>query len=193
MDKFFVGTLEGSGTHLLLWLLESHPMIKKNRGLMNLRTLPPKDPPAPPDRIVWVTLDWLWKQKFKKVILLTRTPVNAIYSAYRRFWTPKKGTKEEVALLHLKRHLRSLKLMVDMKFAFPTCDITYENLTMNTQEELKKIAGFIGLSPATWKYDISKTQEWFGFSGIRNRNREGWKQDKSFCEVWEKHKGLFNE
>jgi hypothetical protein len=132
------------------------------------------------------------KDGFQRVILLTRTPVHAVYSAYRRFWRPRKGTKAEVAILHLKRHVSSLTLMQTIEREFPSLRVTYEDLVSDPKGELRKVAEFVGLVPVEWKYDVSKTSRWFGFSGIKNRNREGWKQDEIFCGVWKKYKGVFD-
>ena len=191
--KVLVVAPEGGGNHLLQGLLRTHPSLKKEdvigtslaSGRLGYWISGPVE-----DRYkglgFWMPVQY--SEKADKVVLSTRSPVHAAYSAWVRFGECTNGGLETCIWYQFiaPQYIKMLELS-----PYPTITTSYEKLVKDTEGELNKIASFLGLS-TNWRHADFSTKPDYDWGSVINRNDDRWKEDKTFCETWDKYKEMFD-
>jgi SM-20-related protein len=164
--SIFVVGPEGSGTTLLWRCIIAHPELQ---GMTRLYA-PPEDVSIPSNVILHLSLPTLRPMRWvvpedlpagSKVILLRRSPVHTVYSAYRRFYrNPAAAWRSYFRAVELEgRYIESHD---------PLC-LNYEDLVCHTARVLRSVYQFLGVSS-----DFQPPVQ------LANKNDNRWRQDAGF-------------
>lgn len=159
---------EGSGTTLLWQCIARHPQLKA----MTAQRAPATTGPLPADDvIVHLSLPTLRPMRWiggwaaprgVRVIVLRRSPVHTVFSAYRRFYRQPRAA--------WRNYLRACALETSWVARHDPLCATYEELVHNTATVLRRVYEFLGVDT--------------GFAPpleVTDQDDERWRQDPRFA------------
>ncbi len=165
--SIFVVGPEGAGTTLLWQCVIAHPDL---RAMVQAHFPSPKTPISASDQILHLSLptlrppQWVRPEELPpsaKVILIRRSPIHAVYSAYRRFYTdPAEAWRHHLRAVQLEERYNALH--------DPWC-VFYEDLAHHATKVLRAVYEFLGV-----RTDFVPSIE------IVSRNDGRWRRDPVF-------------
>ena len=170
IDKFWAMAPEGAGNHLLSRILGTHPELENKKDLYRVDSLPHGRVNG---KGIWITSNEVVKYKPRKLILCTRSPRHACYSAFRRF-----AKCTEYIYSFIEYHDKALCFMGRLEGQYPSLKVSYEAMTDNLRAEQYRIAQFLELKETSW--DIGEP--------VTNRNDNRWRKAHPFSELWSTQK-----
>lgn len=118
-----------------------------------------------PNHITYHVHDLELKDKFDKVIYLYRNPVDTIYSLIK-YYQQDIEDKENIKKLTNLYKDNAQKWLLEENFTKEKMFVTYESLVKNKEQELEKIARFLGVEFN--KKNIEKTKD-ISRDSVRNK------------------------
>jgi hypothetical protein len=164
---FVVGP-EGSGTTLLATCIARHPALADREFWI----APPRDRPLPSrDAIVhlslpaWRPMVWIEEAQLPAdahVVVIRRSPVHTVYSAYRRFFDRPRAAWQT--------YLRAVGFEVAYVTRRETCCVFYEDLVRHPERVLRHVYTALGVDGDV----VPRVQ-------LTDRNDERWRADPAFA------------
>lgn len=159
---------EGSGTTLLWHCITRHPQF----GGMTAVNAPAASGPLPSDGVILhLSLPTLRPMRWfdgaaaprgAKVIVLRRSPLHTVFSAYRRFYKAPKPA--------WRNYFRAVALEADWVARHQPLGVSYEDLVHNTASVLRRVYEFLGVDP-----------DFVPSIAITDQNDERWRRDARFA------------